>query len=191
MEWPQGVSDWSGPPRAAAQYFATGWIAHMAGRGPHREPRSLTELKGNSANRSARRLAEHEPAPQRAPGSGWPPPAHLDAVAKREWRRLVGPMAAAGMLSIVDRDVLASFCVLHSRHLQAEAEIAKGGAVIAGKSSPWVVISRDAMAMKLRYAAQLGLTSVSRSTMHVTMPSPLAASDDAAEAGSYDEWWAQ
>ncbi len=47
------------------------------------------------------------------------PPAQLDGVAKREWRRMTKALRDAGLLADVDRPVLAMYCDIYSIWVKA------------------------------------------------------------------------
>lgn len=140
-------------------------------RGPRSKPTALKQLEGNPGNRP---LNEREPKPPAAP-LNWEPPAHVKGEARREWKRLVGPLVRCGILTIADRDAFASYCTLHGRHVQAEWMVHREGSLTITPNghkqvSPWLTISRDALTLKKQYAAELGLTPSSRSRIGATPP---------------------
>lgn len=76
----------------------------MAGRKP--KPTALKLVTGNPGKRA---INENEPKPAvlaQAP----PPPRHLTATAKAEWRRLSKELHLLGLLSELDVAVFASYC---------------------------------------------------------------------------------
>jgi len=152
----------------------------MGARGPKQEAPELSALKGHPSNRSKDRVSA--PKTDLAP-VGWAPPGHLRGEAKREWKRLVGPLCRIGLLTIADRDVFATYCVLHGRHVEAEYMIGREGSLTKTPNghkqpSPWITISRDAMQLKLRYLAAVGITPADRARVMAGTP-PL---DDTPEA---------
>lgn len=50
-------------------------------------------------------------------------PAHLDRVARNEWRRLATPMFEAGVLTLADRAALAAYCQAYARWVEAEEKL--------------------------------------------------------------------
>lgn len=161
----------------------------MARTGRPRKPTALKKLEGNPG----RRALGNEPKPPVAP-SDWAPPEHLRGEARREWRRLVGPLVRCGILTIADRDAFASYCVLHDRHVRAEFMIARDGELTRtpnghAQPSPWITISRDALTLKVRYMAELGLTPSARSRMGAGIwdPPPKGATGDSAPPAAAPE----
>src|SRR5690606_26210093 len=93
-------------------------------RGRKPTPTHLKVLRGNPGKRP---LPANEPQPKpKAP----PCPAHLDAEAKREWRRMVKELEPLGLLTKIDRAALAAYCQAWSRWVQAEEMIRKTGMIV-------------------------------------------------------------
>jgi len=127
-------------------------------------PRKPTFLKSLEGTIRQDRINENEPKPKLAIPK---PPAHLDVVAMREWRRLAQELFNLGLLSNLDVGVLAMNCVNFSRWVEAEKNIQKMGAVILTPNgceqvSPWVGISQKAQDLMRKTASELGLTPASR-----------------------------
>ena len=143
----------------------------MAGRRP--KPTALKELEGNPGKRA---LNKREPKPTGTPTC----PSHLDAEAKKEWRRISKELIAIGLLTSVDRAALAAYCSSYSRWIAAEESIQKFGAVIKSPKSgfpiqnPYVSVANTALDHMRKYAVEFGLTPASRSRLQVD----LAASQD-------------
>jgi P27 family predicted phage terminase small subunit len=97
-------------------------------------------------------------------------PAHLNAVARREWRRLAGPMHSAGMLSTADRAALAAYCQTYARWVEAEERLKETPVLIKAPSgypqqSPWLSIANKQLELMGRYMAELGLTPSARARL--------------------------
>lgn len=95
-------------------------------------------------------------------------PAHLDAVARKEWRRLATPLHAAGILTLADRAALAAYCQAWSRWVAAEAQLAQTPPLLKTPSgyvqqSPWLSVANKQLEIMGRYMAELGLTPAARS----------------------------
>lgn len=142
----------------------------MAKPGPAPEPTALKKLKGNPGKRP---LNEREPTP--------PPalprcPMWLGKVAKREWRRLARDLHRAGILTLIDRDILAMFVDELAAWLEAAEQLeATGGKVLetpGGRRylNPWQGIRERAKKAALSYGREIGLTPSSRSQLIVTKP---------------------
>jgi len=139
----------------------------MAGRKP--KPTALKKLEGNPGKRP---LNESEPLVNTAMPRC---PRHLDAEAKREWKRLAHDLHDAGLLSRVDRPALAAYCQLYSRWARAERELARTGlTAVAGNGAltqhPLVAVANTALDGMRRYLIEFGMTPSSRSRLHVVLP---------------------
>lgn len=149
----------------------------MAGRRP--KPTALKVAQGNPGKR---------PINLNEPQFGGLPtcPAHLDAAAKAEWKRISKELFSAGLLSAVDRAALAAYCQSWSRWVTAEQEIKKNGMVtISLKSgyeiqSPYVGIANTALDQMRKFLIEFGFTPASRSSIAIE-PST-GQKDDAFEA---------
>ncbi len=147
----------------------------MAKTGRKPKPRAVRELEGNRG---------HRPLPQATPAlsTGTTPPAFLDTAAKNEWRRIYPELAAANIVTRVDRAAVAAYCVAWSRWSQAEeaiaAFVAKHGTntyrTTSGvwKPIPQLAISRAACEDMRRWAAELGITPAARSRVSPTEKVP-------------------
>jgi P27 family predicted phage terminase small subunit len=102
-------------------------------------------------------------------------PAHLSPTAKAEWKRLAQDLNAIGLLTRIDRTVLAGYCQAYGRWVEAERKLRETPTILktpAGyvQQSPWLSISNKQMELMARYMAELGLTPSSRSRLPVTVP---------------------
>ena len=137
---------------------------------------------GASSSRGGCVMRGRKPKPDaravKVPGRALPRcPPHLDAVARNEWRRLAGPMHAAGVLTIADRGALAAYCQAWSRWVEAEEKLAETPMLLKSPSgyiqqSPWLSISNRQLEIMGRYMAELGLTPVSRARLTHANPPP-------------------
>ena len=106
-------------------------------------------------------------------------PAHLSATAKAEWKRLVRTLFDAAVLAETDRAILAAYCQCYGRWVEAEKKLTDTPMLIKLPSgyiqpSPWLGIANKQLDMMTRYAAELGLTPVSRGRVSArpTPPTP-------------------
>ena len=89
-----------------------------------------------------------------------------------------------GLLTEIDGDAFAEYCQAKARRIQAEREIAKGGAVISSGEkgylapSPWVAIARQEREAVARFGARFGLTPADRVGLETREPSPPDELDD-------------
>lgn len=113
-------------------------------------------------------------------------PAHLDAEAKAEWRRITAELTAAAVLTKVDRRALAGYCELHSRLKQISAELAEvptlSYTAASGdlKAHPLVSAERQGLQALRLYLVEFGLTPSARTRVKTVAP--------AEEADPVEEW---
>ena len=99
-------------------------------------------------------------------------PSHLDATARKEWRRLAKPLHAMGLLSTADRGAFAAYCQAWSRWVEAERKLKETPMLIRTPSgyaqqSPWLSIANKQMELMGRYMTELGLTPSARTRLAV------------------------
>jgi P27 family predicted phage terminase small subunit len=140
--------------------------------GPPKKPTAWRRAEGNRGKR-AWNHAEPKP-PEGTPDC----PDHLSEEAKAEWHRLVDTLVKMGVISIVDRAVLAAYCQAYGRWVEAELKLKEAPLLFKTPSgyvqqSPWLNIANRQMELMGRYMAEIGLTPASRSRV--------AAFADAAE----------
>lgn len=123
--------------------------------------------------RADRHAKKRNPQPKR----GRPTcPAWLDLAAKKKWRQLVPELDRLNMLTIVDGDMLACFCVAWSEHLAATELLAKEGHIVknevtgAIKPHPAIAMQRSAWQALRSFGALFGLDPSSRARLDVPLP---------------------
>jgi P27 family predicted phage terminase small subunit len=119
-------------------------------------------MEGNRGKR-AWNHAEPKP-PEGAPDC----PDHLSEEAKAEWHRLVDTLVGMGVITVVDRAVLAAYCQAYGRWVEAERKLQETPVLFKTPSgyvqqSPWLNIANRQMELMGRYMAEIGLTPASRS----------------------------
>ena len=77
-------------------------------------------------------------------------PAHLNDVARKEWRRLATPLFDAGILTLADRAALAAYCVAYARWVEAEDKLSETPTLLKAPSgyvqqSPWLTVANKQM----------------------------------------------
>lgn len=122
-----------------------------------------------------------KPRPQASPrlkAGGLPRcPAHLDPVAKREWRRLVRPLFEAGILTIADRAAFAAYCQAYSLWAEAVTKQRDTPKLLRTPSgyvqqSPWIGIANKQMELMGRFMVELGITPSARSRLADVLEAP-------------------
>lgn len=123
-------------------------------------------------------------------------PAHLDAEARREWKRVSVELERYGLISNIDRAALAMYCTAWSRHAKAEALLAElaetsqnaAGLLIASPNgypvqSPLLSISNRAMEQCKAMLAEFGMSPSSRVRVK-----PSDSKNQAADEAAQDKW---
>jgi P27 family predicted phage terminase small subunit len=121
-------------------------------------------LKVLTGNPGKRPLNLDEPRPEAAIPEC---PAELGPVARREWERLVGELAALRLLTNLDRGALASYCGAYALWAEAMEAIQKYGTMVKSPSgypiqSPYVAIANRQAELMMRIASEFGFTPASR-----------------------------
>lgn len=138
----------------------------MGMRGPVPKPTALVLLEGNPGKR---KINKGEPQPRRVPPRC---PAHLDAFAKQEWRRLVPILQRMRVLSEADFLALSTLCQTYSTLVKAATRLNKEGLIITTKSgyvqqNPVYSIANSCAEMMTRLTREFGLTPASRTRLEV------------------------
>jgi P27 family predicted phage terminase small subunit len=134
--------------------------------GPPRKPSAWRRAQGNRGKR-AWNHAEPQP-PKDHPDC----PTHLSDEARAEWFRLVDVLQEMGVVTVIDRAVLAAYCQAYGRWVEAEEKLKETPLLIKTPSgyiqqSPWLNIANRQMELMGRYMAEIGLTPASRSRIVV------------------------
>jgi P27 family predicted phage terminase small subunit len=95
-------------------------------------------------------------------------PPELGEIARGEWNRLVGELAALRMITNLDRAALAAYCGAYALWAEATEAIQKYGTMIKSPSgypvqSPYVSIANRQAEIMMRIASEFGFTPASRS----------------------------
>lgn len=136
----------------------------MRGRIP--KPTAVKIIEGNPGKR---RINGSEPKP---PSSLPDCPDYLAPEAKAEWARLAGVLNQIGLLTQVDRTLMAAYCQTYARWVEAERKLAETPLILrtpAGyiQQSPWLSISNKQLELMAKYMTELGLTPASRSRLAI------------------------
>jgi P27 family predicted phage terminase small subunit len=141
----------------------------MRGRKP--TPTALKVFRGNPGKRP---LNDQEPQPRRGPLTC---PQHLDAEAKKEWRRVAKELNALGLLTVIDRATLAAYCQAWSRWLKLESIVQQTGEVLidvdpvskkptgALYSNPYFAALNKTLRTLHQFASEFGMSPSSRTRL--------------------------
>jgi len=132
----------------------------MRGRKP--KPTAIRRLDGNPGKRGYN-------AAEPAPPEGLPDcPPHLTDLARAEWDRIAATLHQMGVVTTVDRAVLAAYCQAWGRWVEAEEKLKETPVMLKTPSgyvqqSPWLSVANKQLELMGRYMAELGITPASRS----------------------------
>ncbi len=101
-------------------------------------------------------------------------PEHLDELAREEWDRLSVELNDVGLLTKIDRHMLATFCVTWSRWVRAERDVQKYGELLINKekgtvyTNPQVYVANRAIKQLQSLGAEFGMSPSSRTRVAAT-----------------------
>ena len=148
----------------------------MAGRKPI--PTNLKLIRGTAR---PHRMNKDEPMPTVCVPE---PPAHLDERARAKFTEMAGMLARCGVMTELDADALARYCVIWCRWLDAEAEIKRKGPIVKTEAgniihSPYLAVANRCHRQLAQLESEFGLTPSSRSRVRAASPpiesDPIAA----------------
>jgi len=141
----------------------------MGKRGPIPKTDEQEILEGNPSKRP---LKGKSPQPDK----GIPTcPSWLSDEAKQEWTRVTPELLRLGLLTELDQNILAGYCISYALWQRTQICIFKQGALYVtakGKLQPRpeIAIAKTAAEMMNAFAAELGLTPTSRARMRLSTP---------------------
>lgn len=139
-------------------------------------PTQLKILKGNPGKRPH---SKNEPKPDPSIPK---PPSHLCRVAKTEWNKISSELYIIGLLTKVDKAVLAAYCTSYALWARAWHSInrvakkrGKDGLTITTTNgniiqNPAVGTANKAAIDMVKYAAELGMTPSARTKIQINGP---------------------
>ncbi len=132
----------------------------MAGKGPMRTPTAVLKARGS-------KLAKHRTGEPKFDRGQPTCPTWLTAEAKAEWRRIIGQLDTAGLMTLADRAALAAYCDAWADYVRAAAELksalAKDGIGYAEAVRQGIVGSKaKAREAMLKAADRFGLSPAVR-----------------------------
>src|ERR671918_1644652 len=136
----------------------------MRGRKPL--PSNVVRLRGNPGKR---RLNNAEPRPAaKAPSC----PPCLGDEARKEWQRLAKELAELGLLTGLDRGLLAAYCQAHALWVEAGSSIERYGTMVRSPNrfpmqSHYVAVANRQVDIMVRIASEFGMTPSSRTRIRV------------------------
>jgi len=138
--------------------------------GPPKKPTKLKVLKGTAR---PCRMNPGEPDPE----PGIPePPEHLTEYALVEWKRMCEVLYNLGLLSEIDRAVLAGYCQVYGRWRKAEEDLASSNTLIIKTKdgniiqNPLLGVANTALKLMHKCAIEFGLTPAARARVTANPP---------------------
>ena len=130
-------------------------------------------MSGNKGRKPIARAEGGTPISQRLP-----PPPHLGAYGKQEWRRILPKLA--GVANDVDYSALAAYCSAYQTMIQADLVLQSEGIMLYDDQKgviahPATRVKAQAMDQVRRYQTEFGLTPLARLRVQ---PAPQEEEDD-------------
>lgn len=151
-------------------------------------PNKILELRGGSSH-SHRPERKDPDLPAKVPSC----PPHLDDDAKREWGRVVNVLKKIGLVTELDRGILAAYCEAYSRWVQATIKIREMGMIFVEgrqvdkegkvikpgipKANPYIKIARDAYDQMVKTGSLFGMSPSSRASLSIQNQAASQATD--------------
>ncbi len=160
-------------------------MARKTGK-PTGRPPTPTRLRVIQGNPGKRKISTAEPKPKTENPKC---PEQLDDEAKREWRRVIRELAAARLISKLDRAALAAYCQSWSRWIEAETKLKQHGVVVKSPNgwpiqSPYLAIANRAMAQMTTFLSEFGLSPAARTRIQVKTDESESFDDFVKERGA-------
>lgn len=125
------------------------------------------------------------------------PPEHLSDDEKEKWKLIVRELHPLGLVTTIDKDALAMYCVIFVRWKKAERMVREKGEIIktaAGNiiQNPYLSIANRALDQLNKLGAEFGMTPSSRSRVKVEALDPdheleqMLFGGRAVKVGNYD-----
>jgi P27 family predicted phage terminase small subunit len=136
----------------------------------HAWPKASAQQRRAAARQPRQAPAERCRATTRRQGALLPP--CLDDEARKEWQRLSKELAALGLLTGLDRNLLAAYCQAHALWVEAVSSIGRYGTMVKSPNgfpmqSPYVAVANKQVDIMVRIAAEFGMTPSSRTRIRV------------------------
>jgi P27 family predicted phage terminase small subunit len=106
------------------------------------------------------------------------PPAWLSKEGRAEWRRVAGDLIGRGTVVETDLAALEAYCAAVAGVRETARIITRQGRMVGKKPHPAVRMQIQYLESSRRFAAELGLTPVSRSRRVVAPPPSSTDNDD-------------
>ncbi len=105
------------------------------------------------------------------------PPEHLSDEEKEKWKSIVRELHPLGLVTAIDKDALAMYCVIFARWVKAEKMVRDKGEIIktaAGNiiQNPYLSIANRALDQLNKLGAEFGMTPSSRTRVKVDAADP-------------------
>jgi P27 family predicted phage terminase small subunit len=141
----------------------------MRGRKPL--PSNVVRLRGNPGKR---RPNDAEPRPASVVPAC---PPCLGDEARKEWKRLSKELGKLGLLTGLDRGLLAAYCQAQALWVEAVSSIERYGTMVKSPNGfpmqlPYVAVANKQVDIMVRIASEFGMTPSSRTRIRVGETTP-------------------
>lgn len=129
----------------------------------HKKPVELKKLEGDRSRTGIMSVKEIKPPKMKIVCPDW-----LSEGAREEWVRLAPALEKMGLLTMMDIQNFAAYCMAYAKWKEAERILSEQGEVFETQSgyqmpSPWVAIARAERKAMKEFSALFGLTPEDRS----------------------------
>lgn len=146
-------------------------------KGRKRIPSKIIELRGGASHTHRKAKNEGQGLAPKIPSC----PQHLDSVAKKEWKRVSKALFSLGMVTELDRGILAAYCEAYSRWVTAVNFLNIDGLVIddgeVSRVNPYIKIAKEAYDQMVKTGALFGMSPSSRASLSIASQNQTQATD--------------
>ena len=134
-------------------------------------PSKIIEMRGGTDLTHRPKNTQEPTPPEKMPRC----PAHLDKLARTEWKRAGKVLQSVGLITELDMMILAAYCEAYSRWIQATLKVQEMGMVFKKKDgtpgmNPYIRIAREAYDQMIKAGVQIGMSPSSRASLKVEKP---------------------
>ena len=148
-------------------------------KGRKKIPTKIIDIMGGSRYTHRPPRTNEPMPPEKMPAC----PAHLDQEAKKEWTRTGKLLMDVGLLTDLDRSVLAAYCDAYSRWVAATKKCQEVGMVFQRRDgtpvlNPYLRIARESYDQMLKAGTLIGMSPSSRASLKVEQPKKKQNADE-------------
>jgi P27 family predicted phage terminase small subunit len=146
-------------------------------KGRKRIPSKIINLRGGASHTHRKQKNEGQSLTPKIPSC----PSHLDKEAKKEWKRVSKALYAIGLITELDRGILAAYCESYSRWVAATDNVNVEGMMIecgdGQKLNPCIRVAKEAYDQMVRTGILFGMSPSSRASLSIASQNQTRATD--------------